>query len=140
MRAVWAEADVASLAAALMVQRPPARARKDALLQVERLYYRLRIEYLKRIIAEAARHGTLLGALEQLCERSERYLAELQMLRERAALSEDETTVRLGATLPPSPRSQQTTLYTFLLQAICSQRSISRRCTSAEPQTSSLTL
>ena len=29
--AVWAEADVASLAAALMVQRPPARPRKDAL-------------------------------------------------------------------------------------------------------------
>ena len=35
--AVWAEEDVASLAAALMVQRPPARARKDALLQAERL-------------------------------------------------------------------------------------------------------
>ena len=34
--AVWAEADVASLAAALMVQRPPARAREDALLQAER--------------------------------------------------------------------------------------------------------
>ena len=45
--AVWAEADVASLAAALMVQRPPARPREDALLQAERLYYRLRIEYLE---------------------------------------------------------------------------------------------
>ena len=45
--AVWAEEDVASLAAALMAQRPPARAREDALLQAERLYYRLRIEYLE---------------------------------------------------------------------------------------------
>ena len=41
--AVWAEADAASLAAALMVQRPPARAREDALLQAERLHHRLRI-------------------------------------------------------------------------------------------------
>ena len=42
-----AEEDVASLAAALMAQRPPARARENALLQAERLYYRLRIEYLE---------------------------------------------------------------------------------------------
>ena len=41
--AVWAEADAASLAAALMAQRPPARAREDALLQAERLHHRLRI-------------------------------------------------------------------------------------------------
>ena len=62
---MWAEADVASLAAALMVQRPPARAREDALLQAERLYYWLRIEYLEEdLIGEAARHGTLLGVLE----------------------------------------------------------------------------
>ena len=89
--AVWAEEDVASLAAALMVQRPPARAREDALLQAERLYYRLRIEYLEDdLITEAARIGTLLGALEQLCERCERYLAELQMVRERAAQLEGE--------------------------------------------------
>ena len=38
--AAWAEADVASLAAALMVQRPPARAREDALLEAERSHQR----------------------------------------------------------------------------------------------------
>ena len=62
----------------------PARAREDALLQVERLYCRLRISSPK------LRAMGLSSGLEQLCERSERYLAELQMVRERAALSEDE--------------------------------------------------
>ena len=60
---MWAEADVASLAAALMV-RPPARPREDALLQAERLYYRLRIEYLEEdLLTEAARNGIHAGAL-----------------------------------------------------------------------------
>ena len=36
--AAWADADAVSVAAALMVQRPSARAREDALLQAERLY------------------------------------------------------------------------------------------------------
>ena len=89
--AVWAEEDVASLAAALMVQRPPARAREDALLQAERLYYRHRFEYLEEdLLTEAAHHGALLGALERCYERSERYLAELQMAREYAAQLEDD--------------------------------------------------
>ena len=58
--AVRAEEDVASLAAALMVQRPPARPCEDALLQAERLYYRLRIEYLEEdLLTKAARSGTL---------------------------------------------------------------------------------
>ena len=61
--AVWAEEDVASLAAALMVQRPPARPREDALLQAERLYYRLRIEYLEEDLLTEARCGTLSGML-----------------------------------------------------------------------------
>ena len=66
--AVWAEEDVASLAAALMAQRPPyMRPRKDALLQAERLYYRLRIEYLEEdLTTEAARNGILSGMLEPL--------------------------------------------------------------------------
>ena len=84
---MWAKADVASLAAALMVQRPPARARKDALLQAERLHYLHHIEYLEE---EAAHRGALLGALERLCERSERNLALLLMAQEHAAQLEDE--------------------------------------------------
>ena len=84
--AVWAEADVASLAAALMVQRPPARAREDALLQVERLHYLHHIEYLEE---EAAHRGALLGALERLCERSERNLALLLMAQEHAQLEDE---------------------------------------------------
>ena len=83
--AVRAEAGVASLAAALMVQRPPARPREDALLQAERLYYRLRIEYL-----EAARNGILSAMLERCYERSERDLARLRMALERAAQLEEE--------------------------------------------------
>ena len=85
--AVWAEADVASLAAALMVQRPPAWAREDGLLQAERLHYLHHIEYLEE---EAAHRGALLGALERLCERSERNLALLLMAQEHAAQLEDE--------------------------------------------------
>ena len=81
---VYGEADVASLAAALMVQRPPARPREDALLQAERLYYRLRIEHLEEnLLTEAARCGTLSGMLERCYDRSERDLAELRMARER---------------------------------------------------------
>ena len=57
---MWAEADVASLAAALMVQRPPARPCEDALLQAERLHYRLRTKYLEEdLTCEAARNGIL---------------------------------------------------------------------------------
>ena len=86
--AVWAEADVASLAAALMVQRPP---REDALLQAERLYYRLRIEYLEEdLTSEAARNGILSGMLERCYDRSERDLARLRMALERAAQLEGE--------------------------------------------------
>ena len=85
------EADVASLAAALMVQRPPARPRKDALLQAERLYYRLRIEYLEEdLTSEAARNGILSAMLERCYERSERDLARLRMALERAAQLEEE--------------------------------------------------
>ena len=86
--AVWAEADVASLAAALMAQRPPARPREDALLQAERLYYRLRIEYLEQ--DEAARNGILSGMLERCYDRSERDLVRLRMALERAAQLEGE--------------------------------------------------
>ena len=75
--AVWAEADVASLAAALMAQRPPARAREDALLQAERLHHRLRIAGLR-------------GQLERSYELGERDLALLQMERHYASLLEDE--------------------------------------------------
>ena len=86
--AVWAEEDVASLAAALMVQRPPARAREDALLQAERMYYRHRFEYLEEdLLTEAARHGALLGALERLCEQRAK---SLLMAQEYAAQLEDE--------------------------------------------------
>ena len=74
--AVWAEADVASLAAALMVQRPPARAREDALLQAERLHHRLRIAGLR-------------GQLERSYELGERDLA-LQMEREITAVLEND--------------------------------------------------
>ena len=89
--AVWAEADVASLAAALMVQRPPARPCEDALLQAERLYYRLRIEYLEEdLTSEAARNGILSGMLERCYDRSERDLARLRMALERAAQLEGE--------------------------------------------------
>ena len=89
--AVWAEEDVASLAAALMAQRPPARAREDALLQAERLYYRLRIEYLEEdLTTEAARNGILSGMLERCYDRSERDLARLRMALERAAQLEEE--------------------------------------------------
>ena len=71
-------------AAALMVQRPPARAREDALLQAERLYYRLRIEYLEKdLLTKAARSGTLSGMMERCYDRSEQDLAELRMTRER---------------------------------------------------------
>ena len=45
---MWAEEDVASLAAA----RPPARPCEDALLQAKRLYYQLRIEYLEEDLLE----------------------------------------------------------------------------------------
>ena len=75
--AVWAEADVASLAAALMVQRPPARAREDALLQAERLHHRLRIAGLR-------------GQLERSYELGERDLALLQMEREITAVLEND--------------------------------------------------
>ena len=85
--AVWGEADVASLAAALMVQRPPARAREDALLQAERQHYLHHLEYLEE---EAAHRGDLLGVLERLCERSERNLALLLTAQEHAAQPEDE--------------------------------------------------
>ena len=64
---MWAEEDVASLAAA----RPPAQPRKDALLQAKRLYYRLRIEYLEEdLLTEAARNGILSGMLERCYDRS----------------------------------------------------------------------
>ena len=53
-------ADAASLAAALMVQRPPARAREDALLQAERLYYRLRIAGLCGELRERERKKIIL--------------------------------------------------------------------------------
>ena len=80
---MWAEADVASLAAALMVQRPPARACEDAL--------RLRIEYLEEdLLTEAARNGILSGMLERCYERSGRDLARLRMALERAARLEEE--------------------------------------------------
>ena len=82
--AVWAEADVASLAAALMVQRPPARAREDALLQAERLHHRLRIAGLR-------------GQLERSYELGERDLALLQMEREIAARLKMMSTVRFCA-------------------------------------------
>ena len=75
--AVWAEADVASLAAALMVQRPPARVREDALLQAERLHHRLRIAGLR-------------GQLERSYELGERDLALLQMEREITAVLEND--------------------------------------------------
>ena len=43
-----------------------ARPREDALLQAERLYYRLRIEYLEEdLTSEAARNGILSGMLER---------------------------------------------------------------------------
>ena len=94
--AAWADADAASLAAALMVQRPPARAREDALLQVER--YRLRIAGLcGELRAETARGEErerekiiLRRQLERSYDLGERNLAELQMVREHAALFEEE--------------------------------------------------
>ena len=74
-----------------MEKRPPARPREDALLEAERLRHRCIIEVLwEDLLAEAARCGTLLRMLEHLCERCERDLAELQMVRERAALLEGE--------------------------------------------------
>ena len=101
--AVWAEADVASLAAALMVQRPPARPREDALLQAERLYYRLRIEYLEEdLLTEAARNGILSGMLERCYDRSEQDLARLRMALERAAQLEGEASRRWSAASRPS--------------------------------------
>ena len=51
-------------------------ASKDALLQAERLYYRLRIE--QNLLTEAARSGTLSGMLERCYDCSERDLAELR--------------------------------------------------------------
>ena len=59
---MWAEADVASLAAALMVQRPPARARENALLQA-------------RAPAPPARIAGLRGQLERSYKLGERDLA-----------------------------------------------------------------
>ena len=82
--AVWAEADAASLAAALMVQRPPARAREDALLQAERLHHRLRIAGLCGELRDLRRQ------LERRYELGERDLVLLQMAREHAAICEDE--------------------------------------------------
>ena len=71
--AVWAEADVASLAAALMVQRPPARACENALLQAERLHHRLRIAGLLRDVRRQLERSYKLG---------EQDLVFLQMERE----------------------------------------------------------
>ena len=89
--AAWADADAASLAAALMVQRPPARAREDALLQAERLYYRLRIAGLCGELREREREKIILRRqLERSYDLGERNLAELQMVREHAALFEEE--------------------------------------------------
>ena len=95
--AVWAEKDVASLAATLMAQRPPARAREDALLQAKRLYYQLRIEYLEEdLTTEAARNGILSAMLERCYNRSERDLARLRMALERAAQLEEENKIFAG--------------------------------------------
>ena len=74
-----------------MAQRPPARACEDALLQAERLYYRLRIEYLEEdLTTEAAHNGIRSGMLERCYDRSERDLARLRMALERAAQLEEE--------------------------------------------------
>ena len=82
--AVWAEADAASLAAALMAQRPPARAREDALLQAERLHHRLRIAGLCGELRDVRRQ------LERSYELGERNLVFLQMEREIAAVLEND--------------------------------------------------
>ena len=96
--AALVEDDAPSLAAALMAQRPPARPRKDALLEAERLHHRCVIEVLREdFVAEAARCGTLLGMLEHLCERRVRDLAELQMARERALCLRGRPSARLAA-------------------------------------------
>ena len=69
-----------------MVQRPPARAREDALLQAERLYYRLRIAGLCGELREREREKIILRRqLENSSyDLGERNLAELQMVREHA--------------------------------------------------------
>ena len=82
--AVWAEADAASLAAALMAQRPPARAREDALLQAERLHHRLRIAGLCGELRDVRRQ------LERSYKLGERNLVFLQMEWEIAAVLEND--------------------------------------------------
>ena len=90
-----------SLPAALMVQRPPARPRKNALLQAKRLYYRLRIEYLEENLhTKAARNGILSGMLERCYKRSEQDLARLRWsgllsLRKRTEIFAGERTDKL---------------------------------------------
>ena len=82
--AAWADADAASLAAALMVQQPPARAREDALLQAERLYYRLRIAGL---CGELRERDNSAGA--QLRSRRAKF-GGAQMVREHALFEEED--------------------------------------------------
>ena len=82
--------------AAALVQRPPARARKDALLQAERLHHRLRIA----------------GQLERSYELGERDLALLQIEREITAVLENDVDRqifrRVGAGAPRrDPRGRE---------------------------------
>ena len=67
-----------------MVQRPPARAREDALLQAERLHHRLRIAGLCGELRDVRRQ------LERSYELGERDLMFLQMEREIAAVLEND--------------------------------------------------
>ena len=93
--AVWAEADVGSLAAALMVQRPPARPRmRCSRPSVCTTGSASSIE--EDLLTEAACNGILSGMLERCYERSERDLARLRMALERAAQLRKRTKIFAG--------------------------------------------